>query len=305
MYKYIIKPFRDKHVISNSSGNLALTMVVALSFFALTSYSVNLLQNQLQQSKRIVYKSKLKAISDNIKSQILNEAAWNNTLQAPANQLSLQCIGDTAPSSGVKDSCAETIYYDGGGTFVVQPGKSENSLNAGNPYGLLKQVNSTISGGIEIYSAERDSGGAAQLYYNGLDGSSGGFTLNGQPCTGFNATAGSGSDSCPIRINIELRKRCAMVNGDPCGINSIDVVGSFVFNAKTLSFGSVNYDNVNFEVNRTKLIKLNDFSCLNMGGDYTNNNSSEVCALKVAEMQCADGNYIKGFSNGSPICEKL
>jgi len=75
---------------------------------------------------------------------------------------------------------------------------------------------------IRLYDLSSVVNASPVIFYDSSDPTQG-FSLEGIPCKSFDATAGGGSESCPLRYNITWNLECPDASGAPCTCHTVVV----------------------------------------------------------------------------------
>jgi hypothetical protein len=129
------------------------------------------------------------------------------------------------------------------------------------------------------------AGKSPSLYYS--PSPTAGFTMKGEPCNGYDQTAGN--DECPFHYNIQLVKHVQQ-NG-----NWIDTV-RFKLNFKPATLGASLNTTKNlysFEIDRNFDGKSVETSCIAIGGSY--NVASGECSAKLTPLVNCSGSAGRAY----------
>lgn len=183
-------------LVRNQKGLSIVEVLVAAGLTAVVSLGIaTMIQNSMIEQKKVVLLSTLREKKIAIESMLRDQNAWNNTIRQ-ANNLAL------TPAN-----------------------QSTTCL-----------VNSTACGVIAATAPQKlivldAAGGVAFNLLTWAGAGSNGFTEGGAACTGFSATAGAGSDACPISYRIVYQYTCP--SGTSCVNPQIKIVGRLIFNPST------------------------------------------------------------------------
>lgn len=122
---------------------------------------------------------------------------------------------------------------------------------------------STLNGAIDIYDYSNH-----KTYE--FQNANFGFSLTGDPCTTFNATAGAGDPNCPLKVNLTAKSLCSNVD---CVNPLLKVSGQFVYNGNK-DYSNIRVSNMDFVVYKSNIycpsqslpISLNTFLTVNLVG---------------------------------------
>jgi prepilin-type N-terminal cleavage/methylation domain-containing protein len=117
-----------------------------------------------------------------------------------------------------------------------------------------------------------------------------GFTLKGEPCTTFSATAGAGNFNCPLRLNLTSEPMCDATL-PTCENPLVKLTGQFVFNGAK-EYANLRLSNLDFTLYKSNLycpdqatpiglLALNDVNIA--GSQVTSTQSGKVTSIGIAE----------------------
>ncbi len=209
----------------------------------------------------------------NLRNAIKSNKAWGQTLNEARN-IDLQCLVNSS-------TCTSFSQTDASGN------------NPGNIPILIDQTGKVI--------LDNTTGGV-------LDTTKG-FTLQGQPCTGFSYT--DGSDTCPIRVTVQWMAMCTT----DCIQPEVRVQGNFVFHAKTVSNLPLTVTKFGFRIYRSSIAATDSATCATQGGTWVNpvydGNGNIVtpgqCQIGgLPSGTCPPGQAIIGYNSlNQPTCQSI
>ncbi|HEX7672811.1 MAG TPA: hypothetical protein VF412_01500 [Bdellovibrio sp.] len=173
-----------------------------------------------------------------------------------------------------------------------------NGANASTFWCLNNQVSCSGAGGTFTLVNSQGVVVSEAARPNSTDG----LTKTGAPCSTYSA---SGNSACPFRFVVSWTARCPKAtafNPNPSCINpSIEFTAALQSGTGT-QFKDLNvaaYDIVSVKQNTSATLAS---TCSKMGGTLQADNS---CLMPYTNTQCPPNYYIRGFSNGQPVCQTL
>lgn len=210
---------RFSFMFASSRGNIILPMVIALAIAFVTAFTVIareiMSQAQRMQTQNTLYS--LDVLRTNVKTALNKPESFLLTINNPLNRTTSPSALHARENGTDLFSCLNNPTYNCARTGAIA---------MTDPCRLIAVVAADSPGN----TASAPPSGNTKFVVNSTDQSEG-VTFDGQRCTGFSKTAGSGSDTCPFRFEFLWYPECPPTGN--CYLPRIFVKGTLYFNPST------------------------------------------------------------------------